>query len=347
MKRSVGFWAAAAVLMAGCGGGEGTATSAPGTGGAASATGAAGPGTGAAAGGTGDADFTKVDPFKRVDSATLKLEGGGKFLPTDPVEGMVVVDAVRYYTPESLSELIDGEAQSYVDYGVKALASTEYAPEGGTNADLRVTAHVYDMGTPQMAFGRYAESKADEYRYLKLGTDGYVSGSTCVFYRGPWLVELSAGAEGPEMEKKLEGLARAIEAKLPPADGAELALLAKLPGDGRKAHSERYAVQNAAEMDGLGAGFWARYDVAGKEARVFARPAGSADAAKKALAELKAVLGGKPEAVPGVGEEALAAKTEYHGEVVLLRKGGTVAGVTELADRVAAVELAKKVAAGL
>jgi hypothetical protein len=328
---TMGLWAAS-----GCGG-DATATGGPGT----------AAGTGAVKPATGDADFTKTEVFKRVDTASLKLENGGKFLPTDPVDGMVVVAVVRYYGKDNLSELIDGEAESYVSYGVKELATTEYAPDGGTDPDARVTAHIYDMGTPLMAFGRYAEHKNDEYRYEKLGTDGFAGGSNVIFYKGQYLVELSAGTAAPDMEKKLLSLARAIEAKLPAADGAELAPLAKLPADGRRAHTERYAVENVSELDGLGAGFWVRYDVGGKEARVFVNPTASADAAKAAFAAAKTAVGGAPAPAAGVAEEALAAKTEYHGESVIFRKGNTVGGVTELADRAAAVELAKKVAAGL
>ena len=333
--RVVGMLALMLALAAwGCGDDTaGTGTAAGGTGSAA-----------AAAGGSGAPDFTAETKLTGVDVSTLKIEAGAAYLPTAPVEGLVIVDEITYWTPDNLSELINGEAESYITYDVKGLAKAEYGPDGGSD-EQRITVHVYDMGTPLHAFGRFSLHKSDDYRYEELGSEGFFGGSNVIFYQGQWLVELIAGTDEGEIEKHLMNLAKAIAAKLPASDKAELEPLAKFP-EGATPHSAMWAPENLADMDGFGGGYWQRYPGGDDDMKVFLRTEADDAAATAAYKEIAAALEVKP-AKAAVGDQAGTFATEYNGTVVVFRKGATIGGVTDAADAAAATELAGKLAESL
>ena len=83
----------------------------------------------------------------------MTFEGPGALLGRQ-VGDWRISSAPRYFGPDNLYDLINGGAEIYVEFGLTKMVTVDYkAPDRKTQT---VTVEVYDMGTPNGAFGRVA-----------------------------------------------------------------------------------------------------------------------------------------------------------------------------------------------
>src|SRR5438270_5808702 len=72
------------------------------------------------------------------------------------------------YKPDNLYEYIDGGADVYLLYDFQQLLHQQLK-DGGAE----LTADIYEMRTPEDAFGIYAAERSPSYQFIMLGVDGY------------------------------------------------------------------------------------------------------------------------------------------------------------------------------
>lgn len=279
-----------------------------------------------------------------------RFEGVGQFLPHPTLAGWRQNGEVRYFDADNLFNYMNGASDGFLEYGFLHLATTEYRPEVTAGGSPRtVTVEVYDMGSPQGAFGKWSRIAGEQgdpallaARVVAIGGGALQGGADLVFWKGQHLVKLTYLDEDPNATEEtmragsrqvLADMARAIETGLPgttdpPAD------LRRLPPDGLIAASPVFYARNVLGREGLGPGWRAWYDRGGK--RILLARAGRA-----AFDALEGTPGATP--VPGLGDEAVRLHDDLLGDVVLARKGDDVvwAGDPDLPDLPKADETAK------
>jgi hypothetical protein len=239
---------------------------------------------------------------------------------------------VRWFGPENVFELIDGEAEMFFPYGFKALGAVDYihaASEGRS-----VAAQVYRMGSLLDAFGIYSNFRYPEADYLELGAEGFTDDYQTMFYQNRYFVRLTAYGDPQENRRDLAACARAISALLPSSKAAP-AELDLLLGEAIVAHSQRYIAKSLLGYAFFPRGLEAQSMVDGKPLRVFVVTAAAPQAADEALGQYLEYLKNAGAEFKWRGEgpsKYLIGNDPLHKGFALLPCGSNLIGCTGLKD---------------
>jgi len=128
----------------------------------------------------------------------------------------------REFDRATLGSYMVGGEDLYLAYDFRRLTSREYVRP----ASPRLTAELFEMGSPEEAFGLYSNER--EASPADFGNGG-LSGSRYIqFWKGPVFVRVHTEREMPETRKALTALAQAIATGLPPG-GRKPLLVSCLP----------------------------------------------------------------------------------------------------------------------
>lgn len=246
------------------------------------------------------------------DSASSQL---GSLLPSPPAAAGVAQGAPTFYGPDNLYQYMDGGADIFVLYGVRTLM----------HQDLRagavdVTADIFDMGSPDAAFGMYAAERSPEYKFLSLGAEGYRDTGILNFLQDRYYVKLAGFGQGADAV--LEQMARAISIKIG-TNPALPALLAKLPAEKRAPHSEQYIPKDPLGHPFLGPAYAVRYADGAEESQLYVTLARDGEDARDRLRQFQKHFASTgewkdaPEAGPGV----IRASNSFEGSVMARTQG--------------------------
>jgi hypothetical protein len=247
-----------------------------------------------------------------VDSSRQKLAG----LVPGPLPAEVTSQgAASFYTPDNLYQYMDGGADIFLVYGVHMLL----------HLDLRAAASdialdIFDMGSADTAFGMYAAERVPDEPYIHVGAEGYANRGSLNFYQDRYYVKLTAVGEGAD--QALDALARAVSSKIG-ANPALPAILATLPAEDRRPHSEQYMPNAPLGHDFLGPAFAATYVLDGKESKILVTVARDQADAQKRLQQLEQnfTKTGQCKPAPEISEGAIRASNSYEGSVAALVQG--------------------------
>jgi hypothetical protein len=237
-------------------------------------------------------------------------------LAPDPLPaGVTAQGTASFYTPDNLYQYMDGGADIFLVYGVQTLLHMDL--HAGA-ADIALD--IFDMGSPDTAFGMYAAERVPDEPYIRLGAEGYANHGSLDFYQDRYYIKLTAVGEGAD--PVLETLARAVSAKIG-TNPAPPALLATLPAENRKAHSEQYMPNAPLGHDFLGPAYAATYVLDGKESKIFVTLAGDEADAQKRFQQLEQSFtkSGQVKPAPEIAAGAILVSNSYEGSVAALVKG--------------------------
>ncbi len=265
-------------------------------------------------------------------SGTLKMVKS----PTSP----------QLFNPGTLENHVDGEAQAIKQYGFKSCTYAEYSPTGGGTQLL--TVDIYEMSTPQDAFGYYSHQRSDNAKLVKVGAEGYAEATAFNFWKGPFYVKLAITAANPApFQPEMPKLAQAIAAKLA-GSTAMPAIMSLLP-PGFKPLTNQYQRSDIAGQSYINNGVTGKYPSAGPQAELFVAIYAAPAAAKAAYAKYHtylaapttAALGQKSTEIKGLGESAIGVKTKFSGEVVAALSGKYLIGIRKATSQAAAQSIVK------
>lgn len=204
--------------------------------------------------------------------AEMVFEGPGALLAKQVGEWKIA-GAPRYFGPDNLYDLIDGGAEIYVEFGLVKMVTADYkAPDKPTQT---ITVEVYDMKTPDGAFGRTARflegladpSTAGAGLPAELRDLGILGEGDLVFWKGKHMAHLTLLEEDPAAD--IAAIAAAGKQVLPlfatdlaaRMDGpiSLPAVFARFPAEGRLARSEAWHPADVLAIEGLGPGYSVRY----------------------------------------------------------------------------------------
>lgn len=249
---------------------------------------------------------------KRLE-ATLPANG---FFGAAKLEGQP-----RLYDSANLYEYIDGQAEGYIAYRFQALASATYK-----DGDNSIVIDVYDMEKPLQAFGLYSTFRAPTNEFVEIGGQGFKSTEGIMFYKGRFVVKVSADyADEAQMARAADAAAKATAGKIAD-DRAGLEILKLLPEATKVPNSEKYYLEAVLGQSFLDNGVVADYKVPGSPTRLFACVMNDSQAAAKAYGDYLLFAKAHGKSVEPQGDKQFSSDIKYYGLTVVFTDGRIIAG---------------------
>jgi len=151
----------------------------------------------------------------------------------ESVAGWTKPGEPAFYTPETLSNYINGGAELFLSYNFKGALSVKYTDE----AENEITVDVFDMGSAADAFGVFAHSRESIDNAFGQGSE-YAAG-LLTFWKDRYYVSILAYPETDAKREVVHGLGRTIAGAIP-AEGALPPITGLLPADHLIPESVRY-----------------------------------------------------------------------------------------------------------
>ena len=200
----------------------------------------------------------------------------------DVLTGWEMVSEPETYGPENLWDYINGQAEFYLAYGFVRVDAAEYRQESGSPS---VVVEVYQMASPEDAFGIFAAERNSDDRQIEVGSGGYLGTNVLNFWQGENYIKLTSFETGAGYEEALAALAREISARGPTSSG-ELEIFSYFPEEGRIEASERYFARGFLGQGYLNRAYRVDYGRSGDSSfQLFLAPFDSSDEARAALAQ--------------------------------------------------------------
>lgn len=155
-----------------------------------------------------------------------------KALP-DKVDRWNRVEPPEAYSPETLSDYIDGGAELFLSYNFKASLAVKY--EDASENEIAVD--IFDMGSSYDAFGVFAHARETDAKDFGQGSE-YASG-LLTFWKGRFYVSILAYPETPASKSAVTVLGKAIDGAIG-EEGPPPPILALLPQENLLPETVRY-----------------------------------------------------------------------------------------------------------
>ena len=229
--------------------------------------------------------------------------------------GAVPQAPASFYGPDNLYQYMDGGADIFVLYGVRTLLHQECRVK-----KVDVTVDIFNMGSPDTAFGMYAAERSPTYHFVTIGAEGYQNEGILNFLQDRYYVKLAGFGAGADAV--LAAFARALSARIG-ANPALPALLARLPSENRKPHSEQYMPNDPLGHPFLGPAYVAAYTAGDLESKLFVTLARDEADAQQRFKQLQEHFSktGKCKAAPELGQGVVRASNSFEGTVIAQMKG--------------------------
>jgi len=230
-------------------------------------------------------------------------------------DGSIAQSPASFYSPDNLYEYMDGGADIFVLYGVKSMLHLDAKVR-----TVDVTVDIFDMGSPNAAFGMYAAERSPDYDFIAMGAEGYRNKGILNFVQGRYYIKLAGFGDGAD--PVLEAWAKALSARVG-SDTALPAMLTRLPSNHRKPHSEQYIPNDPLGHSFLGPAYVASYEFNGHESKLFVTLSENENDAHERLKQLEAHFSktGECAAAPDIGAGAIRGKNSFEGSFVAKVQG--------------------------
>jgi hypothetical protein len=283
-----------------------------------------------------------------VALATLSMAktGASDLLPpSGAVDGWGHAEPVNLYSPDNLYEYINGAADGYLVFDFMVLAHAGYRhPE---REGQYITVDVYEMASPEDAFGIYSVERAPDPHIVNLGDQGYKAPSFLAFQQERFYVLLEAHPVGVDTDGALLALAQEVSRRAPPGSGKPQ-MLHVFPEAWLVQNSVRY-VRGALLGHGfLPRGYVADYQDDGELVRLVAIDWPRTEDASENMTKLQKYfdkVGQRVQLFDELGDAAYVTKDRYLGNITVLRQGRLMAAIAGYQNQSWAVNLAQKLLA--
>jgi hypothetical protein len=252
--------------------------------------------------------------------------------------GLRAMSPVESFSPDTLSDKIDGKAELYLSAGFLAMRCQRFAPATAPTAWFE--AFIYDMGRPENAFSVYSSQKRTAAQDAGVGDYSYLAGNQLCLVHGQYYLEF-VGADDREPTLQAAGeLARAFVSATTVARHANVAKdEALFPTEGMIAGSLMLLSADVFGFDQLKNVYVARYREGKDDLTLFLSRRASPSAAGQLAAALRGFFvtdcGGKETAPPLAPVDAVIIDSGGAFDGVFV-SGALLAGVHQAPSRAVA-----------
>jgi hypothetical protein len=142
---------------------------------------------------------------------------------------------------EDLYLLINGGAEIYQEYGFKRAIFQRY-----TNGKLSaLNLEIYEMNSSPAAYGIYTFKTGNEGRAINIGREGWLESYFLNFWKGKFLVTITALTPGTEMKEHISKMAEVVASKISGLSEKPV-LVSFLPNDNHPGNDITYLKGNLA-----------------------------------------------------------------------------------------------------
>lgn len=145
-----------------------------------------------------------------LTAACKKQDGVNAFPASQEVSGWAKTGETRTFAPDKLSDYIDGDAEKYIQAGVKSTSTSDYKYQDKVDAVV----DVFTMPSPDAAKNVFSSEPAMDAKSVQIGDEARAYSQSVLFRKGPYFVRIVAYQPAPELQQALAGLGRGIEKKL-------------------------------------------------------------------------------------------------------------------------------------
>jgi hypothetical protein len=249
---------------------------------------------------------------------------GAKDFKFPEVAGWKQSGEVQTFTPKTLFEYINGDAELYNMYDFQESKVAEYLNEKKAS----VIVDVYLHKTPLHAFGIYSQERLSNANFLDIGAQGYIEQNILNFLIGPYYVKINSYKTGAEDREILLLFARKVseslgeKGQLPP-------ILSSFPEEGKKKNSEKFINKNFLGYSFFHSVFIADYEVSGKKFKLFVIDGTDEMICREMVQKYFQQTGNtKKNIVEGIYKVT----DPYHGEIEFYWRGKFIWGTLNLSD---------------
>jgi hypothetical protein len=233
-----------------------------------------------------------------------------------------------FYDRDTLSDRIDGEAELYFPYGFERMAAARYVSKKRPEAGIDV--EVYRMGSLLDSFGMYANYRQKDGSSIAVGAESNLSPSQLFLYQGRLFIHIQVTGSNDDGAAALAECGRAVALRLPGTKDMPSQLLALERPEVVKG-TERYLPQSLLGYDFLNKGIMVDAVVGGTNLQIFLLLGTTAESASAVFDRYRSLLTlGKVES-GGKDVALLVGGDPLYGPVMILRKGGCLAGALKFA----------------
>jgi len=159
------------------------------------------------------------------------------------------------FGPENLWNFINGAAETYLAYGFIDLHTAEY--KKGRNV---IKLEVYRHGNNTLAFGIYSTERSPSFRFMNLGSQGYITDGAINFFKGNYYVKIRTYSKSEKTLQAAESLALLVSDML--EGGSDMPeVLSLFPVLGKKVNEEIFINESVLGHKFLNRAFKASYEV--------------------------------------------------------------------------------------
>lgn len=226
------------------------------------------------------------------------------------------------FVPDNLWDFINGAADTYLALGFIDLHVAEYK-KGKEVIKLEIYRHTDNT----MAFGIYSSERSSSFRFMNLGSQGYIADGAINFFKGNYYVKIRTYSKKVKTIQAAESLAVRIAGML--EGEAEMpALLLQFPSGGKKVNEETFINESVLGHNFLNKAFKAQYEVGSDNFSVYILQSASADESRKTVEIYLASTGISP-VDEGGGKYVLT--DGYNGTIFLSWKENKIVLIQGLA----------------
>ena len=278
--------------------------------------------------------FTMISLATLASSTCQAAEGDAVSFPEVKDWNLSVLPDV--YTPGNLWDLINGAAESYLSYDFVDLHLGDYEHASGTV----IHAEVYRHSTAVNAYGIYTAERSPEYKFVKVGAQGYLEEGVLNFLAGQFYVKLYSTDSGTEVQEALQKIGQKISGHLD-QENSMPELLKLFPSSGQLPYSDQYIRENFIGFDFLHSAYTVAYEGGFK---LFVIKGKNAD---EILEMAKKYLAFTKQDIDPAGEKPLTFKDPYNGDIPAIISGNYMAGIIDGNDNENARTLLEELASAV
>ena len=213
--------------------------------------------------------------------------------------------SVKIYDKKTIFDYIDGAAELYFAYDFTKVASAEYQ-----HGQTSIIIDVYDLTTPENAFGIYSLNRYQDTNYVSIGNEGILTGTALDFWKGNYYCKVYSFDQSDTYQKDVTEFGNKLALRIKDT-GKEPAIIKKLSPNGLIPKTAKFftkklgldnihfvSEENLFDLDGKTKGAVAEYQLNGSKFPLFIIEYSSSQKANLAFEAYTKYLTEKSKLVP-------------------------------------------------